>query len=510
MKYLAPGIIFTVLLIFGMSSCFRDEFEFTTDGNAKLEFSLDTLRFDTVFTELGSATRFFKIYNRNDKAIRISNIFLESGNETRFRMNVDGIPGNAQRDVEVLANDSIYVFAEVTVNPDDPLSVSPFVIEDRIVFETNGNTQLVQVEAWGQNANYFPSRFNKGVQVRLTCNDGRVVWDNPKPYVIYGVVAIQDCELVIPAGARVYVHGGVARDTVINNMQDTALNVYNDGLLLIESGGKLTIQGTKENPVIIQGDRLEENFLDAAGQWNGIVIGRGSRGNLIEYATVRNSRFGIFVDSTAELTARNTQIYNTASSGLIGFHSNITAENCLIYNSGATSVLLTLGGDYDFTYCTIASYGVNASALGMSNFFCYTSDCSVAAEFRLNARFKNSIIFGSQNDEIDLADARAGEDPLRFNVKFEDCVVKVRDLLTSRSGLYANFFEDICKPCINGQRSDPLFVDANDDDYRLDTLSLADGMAKPILFPRVVDIDLEGAMRDAMTPDIGCYERKEE
>lgn len=508
MKHILYGILFAALVASGLLGCFPDEFDFTTDTNAKLEFSLDTLRFDTVFTELGSATRPIKIYNRNDKAIRISNISLESGNETRFRMNVDGIPGNTQSDVEVLAEDSIYVFVEVTVNPDDPLSVSPFVIEDRIVFETNGNTQYVHLEAWGQNANYFPSRLNSGVQVRLSCGGGQVVWDDPKPYVIYGIVAINDCELVIPAGARVYVHGGVARDTSINDMRDTFINVFNDGLLFIESGGKLTIKGTKENPVIIQGDRLEESFLDDAGQWNGIVIGRGSRGNVIEYATVRNSRFGILVDSTAQLTARNTQIYNTASSGLIGFHSTITAENCLIYNNGATSVLLTLGGDYDFTYCTLASYGVNASALGMSNFFCYTSDCSVAAQYRLNARFKNSIIFGSQNDEIELADARSGNDPLEFNIQFEDCIVKVRDLLTANDGRYANFFENQCMPCINGDRNAMLFVDANEDDYRLDTLSIAEGMAKPIEFPRPIPIDLEGKNRDASKPDIGCYERE--
>lgn len=508
MKHLILGISCTILMTLGLIGCFEDEFELTTDPGARLEFSLDTLRFDTVFTELGSATRSFKIYNRNDKAIRISNISLESGNETRFRMNVDGIPGNVQRDVEVLPEDSIYVFVEVTINPDEPLSVSPFVIEDRVIFETNGNTQFVHLEAWGQNANYFPSRFNKGVQVRFSCEGGQVVWDDPKPYVIYGVVAVQNCELVIPAGARIYVHGGVARDTIVNGGQDTTLSVFNDGLLLIESEGKLTVQGTKDNPVIIQGDRLEESFLDEAGQWNGIVIGRGSRGNVIEYATVRNSRFGILVDSTAQLTARNTRIYNTASSGLIGFHSNITAENCLVYNNGATSVLLTLGGNYDFTYCTIASYGVNASALGMSNFFCYTSDCTVAAENRLRARFKNSIIFGSQNDEIELADSRNGTDPGLFDVQFENCVVKVRDLLTARDSLYADFFGNQCDTCINGERSDPLFVSANDDNYRLDTLSIAEGMAKPIDFPRPITIDLEGKPRDAQMPDIGCYERE--
>lgn len=498
-------LIYIIFLAFAamtvFSHCVTDEFDFTTDSNARLEFSADTLRFDTVFTELGSATRSFKIYNRNDKAVRISNLFLENKSGTRWRLNVDGIPGNAQQNVEVLANDSIYVFVEVTIDPDQPLSVSPFVIEDRVVFETNGNTQFVNLEAWGQNANYFPSRFNKGVAVRLTCNNGPLVWDDPKPYVLYGAVFVDSCELVIPAGARIYVHGGVAQNDIFGG-------IYNDGILFIQPAGKLTVKGTKENPVVIQGDRLEENFLDDAGQWNGIILGRGSKGNTIEYATIRNSRFGILVDSTAELTAKNSQFYNTVSSGLIGYRSKITAENCLVYNNGATSVLFLQGGDYNFTYCTIASYGVNASALGMSNFFCHNSDCSSRTIYRLNARFKNSIIFGSQNDELELSDISEGKDPLLYNIKFEDCIVRVQELLGFNNGQYANFLEDQCNPCLNATRNDKVFADPNEDDYHLDSLSVAIGQAKPIDFPRVINIDLEGKMRDANNPDIGCYERE--
>ncbi|MDX1942403.1 MAG: right-handed parallel beta-helix repeat-containing protein [Saprospiraceae bacterium] len=501
MKQLIYLCLLALIAITIFSNCEQDEFDFTTDSNAKLEFSLDTLRFDTVFTELGSATRSFKIYNRNDKAIRISDIFLESGNNLRWQMNVDGIPGNAQQDVEVLAKDSIYVFVEVTIDPDQPLSASPFVIEDRVVFETNGNTQYVNLEAWGQNANYFPSRFNKGVAVRLTCNNGPLVWDDPKPYVIYGAVFVDSCELVIPAGARIYVHGGVAQNDLFGG-------IYNDGILYIQAAGKLTIQGTKEKPVIIQGDRLEESFLDDAGQWNGIVLSRGSKGNTIDYATIRNSRFGILVDSTADLTVRNSQFYNTVSSGIIGYRSRITAENCLIYNNGATSVLFLQGGDYNFTYCTIASYGVNASALGMSNFFCHNEDCSSNTVYRLVARFKNSIIYGSQNDEIELSDAREGKEPLLFDIRFEDCIVKVEELLRVLNGRYANFFDEQCDPCLNPQRSDKLFVKPDENDYHLDSLSVAQGLAKPIISPKIIDIDLEGKPRDATKPDIGCYERE--
>ncbi len=500
MRLLALLFLLAVLAL-ALSNCAPDEFDFTTDSNARLSFSVDTLRFDTVFTQLGSATRSFKIYNRNNKAIRISNITLESASNKRWRMNVDGIPGNRQRDVEILANDSIYVFVEVTIDPDQPLSISPFVIEDLIVFETNGNTQYVYLEAWGQNANYFPSRFNKGVAVRLTCGNGSLVWDDPKPYVLYGAIFVDSCELVIPAGARIYVHGGVAQNEIFGG-------IYNDGILFIQNNGRLTIKGTKEQPVIIEGDRLEKAFAELPGQWNGIIIGRGSRGNLIEYTTIRNSRFGILVDSTAELTARNAQFYNTVSSGIIGYRSRITAENCLIYNNGGTSVLFLQGGDYNFTYCTLASYGANASALGMSNFFCHNSDCSARSIYRLNSAFRNSIIYGSQNDEIELSDIAQGQDPALFNIRFEHCVVRVRDLLTANNNRYANFLTSQCMPCLNGTRDTRVFADPGKNDYRLDSLSIAQGQARPIEFPRAITIDLVGNPRDRDKPDIGCYERQ--
>ena len=124
------NLIFISLIIYGLSlltSCQRDDF--TTEPGIKLNFSVDTLRFDTVFTTLGSATRILKVYNDNDKAVRISEIALQEGNQSFFRLNVNGIPASEISNVEILSNDSLYIFAEVTIDPDQPLSFSPFVIE---------------------------------------------------------------------------------------------------------------------------------------------------------------------------------------------------------------------------------------------------------------------------------------------------------------------------------------------------------------------------------------------
>lgn len=490
------GIAFVSAVL--LAACDREE-DFITAPDAKLEFSLDTLRFDTVFTQVGSATYSFKVYNRHDRPIRISNIMLDGSSGTRFRLNVDGVPGNAHQNVEIYGRDSIYVFVEVTIDPNQPLAVSPFVIEDGITFETNGNTQRVLLEAWGQNANYFPSRYNKGVPVLLTCNNGQIVWDDPKPYVIYGVLIIDECTLVIPAGARVHVHGGVA--------QNDLFGIYNDGLIYTLANGKIIVQGTAEKPVIIQGDRLEEPFENSRGQWNGIIIGKGSRGNEINYASVLNSRFALLVDSSAEITLRNSRFYNTSGNGIVAFHSRITAENCLVYNNGANSVQLIFGGDYNFTYCTLANYGVNAGTLGMSNFYCYDDPllCQNRRDYRINAQFVNSVIYGSRRDQIELADVTGRQTPAMFNVTFKDCVVRVDELLTRQSARYGDFLSTMCAPCTNGVSNSKVFKDPNMGDYYLDSLSIAIGKAKPL--PSIA-IDLENRARDAANPDAGCFERE--
>ncbi len=493
-------ILFATGLALSLFFACNKEENYLTGGDVRLEFSVDTLRFDTVFTSVGSATRYFKVYNRNDRPVRIAQVSMEGSSNNFFRMNVDGEPGNTAENIEIPGNDSVYVFVEVTVDPDQPVSVSPFVVGDRIQFITNDNEQIIHLEAWGQNANYIPRLGATGEPSLLTCGNQEVTWDDPKPYVIYGALFIDSCALNIPAGARLHVHGGIAKNELFGT--------FNDGIIYVLKNGRIKVNGSPDNPVIIQGDRLEDPFQEEEGQWTGIVIGRESKGNVIDYATVKNSIFGIYVDSAASLLTRNSRFYNTASSGLFGFHSSITAENCLLYNNYNTAVQLVHGGDYRFTYCTLASYGVNAAALSMSNFFCYDdpTSCQVRGVNRLRATFKNSIIYGSRRDEISLADISGGSDPFLFGVKFENCIVKVDELLEQQDGLYADFFEDICTPCLQPDREDPLFVSVDEDDYHLDSLSVAIGLGEPL--PEI-SVDLEDKTRDENNPDVGCYERTE-
>ena len=77
--------------LFGTTACIEDDF--TSSSADLLEFSCDTVAFDTVFTELGTPTKQFVIYNRHKKMINISSISLQGNAHGRFFLNVDGMKG---------------------------------------------------------------------------------------------------------------------------------------------------------------------------------------------------------------------------------------------------------------------------------------------------------------------------------------------------------------------------------------------------------------------------------
>jgi hypothetical protein len=462
------------------------------ESDATLKFSRDTLRFDTVFTSVGSATRSFKIFNPYDKALKISRIYLENGASSIFNLNIDGISGDDQKDIEIPAKDSIYVFAEVTINPNN--ANNPFIINENIVFETNGQSQKVVLEAWGQNANYIPSKNNKGEASAIISD---VTWDDPKPYVIYGILVIDNAKLTIAAGTRVYIHGGLVRKIDEKNKK----TIYGDGLIIVQNGGSIETQGTKSKPVLIGGDRLEKDFENTPGQWNLIYIGATASAKF-NYTTIKNSSFGVFVDSTAVADFYFSKIYNTAGPGIYARHATVKADNCIIYNNGASSFRAE-GGDYELNYCTLANYGNNSDALLLANYRCIKTDengkCIQFVYPDLNVKIENCIVTSSQRDAINLSQS----DKSAFNYAFSNNVVRVEKLLDPKA--YPTFLTEKCKDCINYTGGGRLFKNVDRDDYHLDTLSVAEQKAKPIAG---FDFDLDGVPRDAQKPDIGAYEYK--
>ena len=112
--------LFSILIGITFSSCRKDfSFEQSTGG---LEFSKNTVYLDTVFTNIASSTYRLKVYNRGSKDIVIPKIQLSKGINSKYRIMVDGMIGDAgaigksYSNVELLAKDSLFIFIEVTAD----------------------------------------------------------------------------------------------------------------------------------------------------------------------------------------------------------------------------------------------------------------------------------------------------------------------------------------------------------------------------------------------------------
>ncbi|MBL4587655.1 MAG: hypothetical protein JKX84_11465 [Flavobacteriales bacterium] len=174
-----------------------------TDG--ALTFSSDTVIFDTIFTTIGSATMQFRIYNPSKDEINISSIRLARGQQSKYRINVDGTPGISFSNISIPGRDSLFVFVDVTLDPNNQLGT--ILVTDSILFTTNGTQQDVDLVACGWDADFhYPTEFINGIGSIswLECN---TIWTSQRPHVIYGwAVVPEGCTLTIEADSRVFSH----------------------------------------------------------------------------------------------------------------------------------------------------------------------------------------------------------------------------------------------------------------------------------------------------------------
>ncbi|MEL7159340.1 MAG: right-handed parallel beta-helix repeat-containing protein [Bacteroidota bacterium] len=497
LSLLALPLIFLSIL----SSC-EVETDFVTGNEVRLRFSTDTVAFDTVFTAVGSATQVMKIYNEGDEPVMIDRIRVEDRTGVDFIFNVDGFRGPVAEDVIIWGQDSIFLFVEVTVDPTAPENVSPFIAEDRLFVETGDAQAEIILLAYGQNADYlndFRSGQFGGI-IEMNCDDGIFTLRQDLPTVIYGSLIIEDCILQALEGTRIYVHGGVQRgdpEVIGGN------GFFNDGIIFVLRSGSVQFLGTTENPVLLATDRLEERFLDDPAKYQGIILGPGSRNNIIRNTHVLNAINGITIDSMAQVNVEKSVIAYTGGPAIAAYQANVTVENSVFHSNFGNAVQFVKGGTLRMDHTTIANYGVDASGLVLTNFVCDDNDNCLAAPMRSTIR--NSIISGSRGSELIFLDIFDGTEPGTFEVNMNNSLVRTnQEFLDSQDGLFADFYGQICRGCRNLTFSDTLFVDLDMDDYQLDSLSVARDFGQ---FIPELPTDLLGVDRDTDSPDVGAYER---
>ncbi|MCX8212558.1 MAG: right-handed parallel beta-helix repeat-containing protein, partial [Lewinella sp.] len=229
----------------------------------------------------------------------------------------------------------------------------------------------------------------------------------------------------------------------------------------------------------------------------------GSRNNRLEHTQLLNAIVGITVDSAAEVTIENSVIAYSGGSAISAYQSDVTIRNSVFHDNFGNAIQFAKGGTLTMEHSTIANYGVDASGLVLTNFSC--DDNNICVFSRMTARVRNSIISGSRGSELIFLDIFEGNEPSQWNVLFNNSVVRTdQPFLDSQDGIYADFYNSICRNCHNLEFSDPLFSSLITDNYQLDSLSVARNLGA---FLPSVPTDKLGIERDMGMPDAGAFER---
>ncbi len=462
-----------LLLPLSFFSCER-EFVFLS-GSEGLNFSVDTLMFDTIFTSIGSVTKNFRVYNPYDEDLIINSVELSGGELSNFRLNINGQAEERLENLKINAKDSLFVFVDITIEPDN--TNSPFVVNDSVIFHSGERTQKVNLVAYGQN-----------VELLKKANIKTTTFTAERPYLIYDFLVVDSMEtLIIEPGARLHFHN------------DASLIVF----------GSMRVNGTTDEPVSFLGDRLDDWYADKPGQWGKIQFMPGSSDNIIDNAIIKNGLMGIFVDSvgignSAPLKISNTIINHISQFGILTQNSKVDVTNTVIGDCGHHSVALTLGGTYNFYHCTIANYFPswtyrNTPALFINNYFTDESGKEVINPL-IEANFYNSIIHGDKYKELGF-DFKKSEKFANqgVNYKFVNCLLKSGDMVLTDETKFESVWAN----------ENPNFIDYRKFNYQLDTLSFCKDIGN-IEIANMFPEDLLYSNRlDDDGPDLGAYERIE-
>ena len=436
-------IFFFLILTLAFVACADDD-SFSASSALRLDFPSDTVKLDTVFSSTSSSTYSFWVHNRNQEGIKLQSVRLKRGNQTGFKVNVDGIyldnsNGSQTNDIEIRKNDSILVFVEIT--PFETYSTAPESITDYLVFlHESGVEQSVCLQAWAWDA----------VKCYSPVIEADSVIESDKPLLIYGDFTVKEGAHLTIRNTTLYFHDGAG------------LEVY--GTLYTDN-------------CVMRGDRLDRMFSylpydRVPGQWNGIRLYGTSTNNVLNNTQIRNSCQGLVCDSAAidsvsyRLKMQQCIVHNCQGDGVKLSNAHVRLENCQLSNAMGDCLNIN-GGIVEIDCCTLAQFypfvGGRGAALYFSNEFSplYSLSC------------QGSILTGYDDDVIIGQQASAD---VPFDYSFRTSLLRTPQV----EGDSIHFNDIIWESPTDSVQGKSHFVKIDEDnldyDFHLDSLSTAQGL----------------------------------
>ncbi|WP_284463497.1 hypothetical protein [Chryseobacterium sp.] len=386
-------LAFSFWMLLVTVSCNKDDITFDAPSQ-ELRFSRDTVFCDTVYHQVRSETYVVKVYNNEDKDVLIPRVNLEKGAASLYRINVDGKPGYDFKDVPLRKKDSLYIYVEIAPQATGPEAIA----EDRVLFSGPTGQQHVTLFSVVQDAEFF-------IQTPTNPNiiSSSTTWTNNKAKIIYGDLSLApNVTLDIDPGTKVYFH-------------------KNSGMK-VSSNAVLNINGTKDNQVILRGDRNDPYYDTISKNWNSIRMEANSILNM-NHARLFGGTRGLEMKQTnASIT--NSFIHTFFEYGIYAVNSKVTANNLVMNNCGLSCIGIFKGGNHNYTHATIANYSKSMGTFDRNGIFAtneWKNDAGQTEQGALQQlNIRNSIVYSDRDNSVQF-EPTPGQ---QFEYLIQNCLIK--------------------------------------------------------------------------------------
>lgn len=341
----------------------------TTSGSAQPEFSTDTISLGQMWAGENSPTAMMRIYNRQSQGIILSRVAVARCIGGELRLNLDGVGGTEFHNIEIRANDSLFLLADATPTPGFSAAVE---------ITANGVTHTIPVSG----STISPTEFT---DMTLTA------------------------DYTIPAGSNIRVGGTltIAPEATLTIGEGSTL-YFRDGASVV-ARGRIIAHGTPQAQITLRGDRLSNvipsiPFDVMSGQWEGIEFGAASSGSELSHVSVVNTRSGISLSPGAALTLTDSRVSNSQATLIEADGAVLTATGCEFSNAAASLLHLT-GCDATLTRCTLSNHYL----------FSFPTGASLTVDGNTSLAVEESIIHGD-------GAAMSAPTPMAASITFTRCL----------------------------------------------------------------------------------------
>ena len=361
-----------LLLLF---TCYPEE-QRTDRPRQSLHFSVDTLRLDTLLSDIQSPSYSVRLYNPNPGAVHMHSLSLARGEASPFSFSITGRLTKFLENQRILGRDSLLLLVNIT--PISQQRVQPYEQKDKLFIASNAGSVEIPLRAFVQDIEKHEA---------LVISTDTKWQDIPAQLIGKSLIVQEHATLTMGPGMQILFE------------KEASMIVH----------GHLHAMGTATRPIVFTSAEKHSSFAQVPGQWQGLVVAHETQQRLVlKYVEISNAVIGLRLGNSDSIGAFSLELghsvlKNMSVGAIIAFGGSTDIYNSLIYNCKNYIVTHYAGGTHNYRHCTLSNYPSVFFRLEPSFYFTDYLPGLEARRFAMRLTIENSILWGELSEELFFA-----------------------------------------------------------------------------------------------------------